>query len=71
MNYKNKYLKYKFKYLKLKGGTQSSVSNTNQEFINPDKLAKMIKVLETLDELEKVPDYINEEEFKNFANIPQ
>ena len=58
MNYNKKYLKYKFKYLLIKGGTDATVATSN--YVNPEKMQYLIEILNTKDELKQKSDYINE-----------
>jgi len=67
MNYNKKYLKYKFKYLQIKGGTIEK----EFKYANPTKMENILSSLQMLDELDKIPDYINESNFLELANIPQ
>ena len=46
MDYKNKYLKYKIKYLKLKGGS-SFTENNNLLKIDPNNISNIFEKLES------------------------
>ena len=63
MSYKNKYLKYKLKYLKLKGGMEHLKEDYSKECM-PETLADLIEYIKNSDKLQEEYNIL-EEDYKN------